>query len=363
MKTTFFFFALFLPFIALGQYHISGRVLNLADKKPVASASVFLSNATAGTKTNDDGTYTISNVRGGQYDLVVSIVGYGYYQQTIMVTKDINLPDIEIIPKSIELREVKIRPDPKWAQHYDMFRREFLGYSDNAGQCKILNPKVIGFSYDDVGRELTANSSDFIEVENKALGYKVKYLLSKFTKNYYTGLLYYEGQALFENLNGKESQKRRWQKNRQDAYNGSSMHFLRTVIAGQLQSEGFKVLRLVRKPNPEYVGGLNNKYVETLVTAPLAINDFGRLTDQKGQYAITFKDCLYVMYNKKPAAKGESEIIPQYITSIVSFEEPYAFFDNNGIIINPQSIVFEGQWGKSRIAELLPVDYEPLVQK
>ena len=69
------------------------------------------------------------------------------------------------------------------------------------------------------------------------------------------------------------------------------------------------------------------------------------------------------MFNKKPTSKGETELIPQYITSIVSFEEQYAFFDNNGIIINPQSVIFEGEWGKSRIAELLPVDYEPPVQK
>ena len=53
MKRLLYIFLL-LPFSALAQYHISGRVLDLVDKKPIPNASVFLSNASAGTKTNAD---------------------------------------------------------------------------------------------------------------------------------------------------------------------------------------------------------------------------------------------------------------------------------------------------------------------
>jgi hypothetical protein len=348
------------PFSALAQYHITGRVVNLQDKKPIANASVFLSNATAGAKTNDDGTYTIANVRGGQYELVVSMVGYANYRQSIMVNNDINLPDIEIISKAIELREVRIHPDKNWALHYDMFRREFLGESENAKQCKILNPKVLDFSYDKVTSELTASSSDFVDVENKALGYKVRYLLANFTKNYSAGYLYYDGSALFENLKGNRSQLKKWQKNRQNTYEGSSMHFLRTVIANQLQQEVFKVLRLTRKLNPQYRGGMNNRYTETLVTIPLEINDFAIRTDKNGIYALSFRDCLYIMYAKPPVIKADTTLPPLYTISIATIEGTYAYFDNNGIIINPQSVTFEGSLGESRLAELLPVDYEPI---
>ncbi|MDB5135778.1 MAG: hypothetical protein JWP37_2381 [Mucilaginibacter sp.] len=349
-----------LPYSALAQYRITGRVVNLEDKKPVANASVFLSNATAGAKTNDDGTYTIANVRGGQYELVVSMVGYANYRQTIMVNNDISLPDIEIISKAIELREVRIHPDKNWALHYDMFRREFLGESENAKQCKILNPKVLDFSYDKTTSELSASSSDFVDVENKALGYRVRYLLANFTKNYSKGYLYYEGSAQFENLKGNKSQLKKWQKNRQNTYEGSSMHFLRTIIANQLQQEGFKVLRLTRKPNPEYRGGMNNRYVETLLTTPLEINDFAIRTDKNGIYALSFKDCLYIMYAKPSVTNGEIKPAPLYTISIATIGGPYAYFDNNGIIINPQSVTFEGSLGESRLAELLPVDYEPM---
>ena len=84
-------FLLFISFPATAQFHISGRVVDLASKKPVADASVLLTNASAGAKANDDGTFTISNVRGGQYELIVSIIGYETYRQTVMVNKDVNL--------------------------------------------------------------------------------------------------------------------------------------------------------------------------------------------------------------------------------------------------------------------------------
>ena len=56
--------------------------------------------------------------------------------------------------------------------------------------------------------------------------------------------------------------------------------------------------------------------------------------------------------------------MPDYATSIATLDEheAYAFFDNNGIISNPRSIIFEGDWGIYRMAEMLPVNYEPAAQ-
>jgi len=350
------FFLWLLPFTALGQFHITGKVTDLVDKKPVANASVFLNNASVGSKTNDDGTFTITGVRGGQYELIVSVVGYSPYRQTILVNSDISLPVIELVSKAIELREVNIHPDKNWAKHYDMFRQEFLGHTENAAQCKILNPKVIYFQYDDKSRELTASSSDFIEIENKALGYKVKYQLLSFTKNYNTTAFYFGGTASFENLKGSKSENKKWKSNRLKTYEGSSMNFLRSVINGSFPEQGFTALRMIRKLNPDYKGGFDKKYLETLITTPLTVNDFAKLTDKKGIYALGFADCLYVLYNE---AKNDKSLNPLNVASILTFEEPYAYFDNNGIIINPQSVDFEGQWGRIGVADLLPVDYEP----
>ncbi len=270
----------------VAQFKITGKVLDSADKRSVPGATVFLANASVGTATAVDGTFTLDNVHSGQYDLVVTMVGYTTYRKTILVNENINLPDIILSSKSIALNEVKVRPDPNWARNYEAFRVEFLGSSDYTAKCKILNPELLDIHFDTDSNKLIASSSDFIVIENKAMGYRVKYLLSEFTKDYKHGYMYFAGTAFFEDMPGKNSQKKTWAKNRQKVYTGSSMHFLRSIIAAHLPENGFKVLRLVRKVNPKYKTGGGDQYFESLVTTPLALPDFVNLTDTKGLYAL-----------------------------------------------------------------------------
>ena len=63
--------------LALAQYgSITGKITRADSKGAVAHASVFLSNSSFGTSSNDDGNYTLNNVRPGQYTLVVTAIGY-----------------------------------------------------------------------------------------------------------------------------------------------------------------------------------------------------------------------------------------------------------------------------------------------
>jgi hypothetical protein len=363
MKRLLLFISL-LPLTCFAQITITGKLTNATDKRSVADASVFLSNATVGNKSATDGTFILRHVKPGQYELVVTVLGFETYRQMVMAAGDnLILPDIQLTPKTNQLKEVVIKPDPDWEWKYDVFKREFLGSSELAKECKILNPEMVDLEYDKATRTLTGSSYDFLEVENKALGYKVKYLLSKFTKNNKSGLLYFEGSTLFEDMKGTPKQHRRWLKNRRIAYEGSSMHFLRAVVGDNVEGNGFKILRLIRKPNPGY-NGFNDKYFQTLVNVPLKTIEYTSITDVKGMFALKFTDCLYLMYTKKRDNSPDNKVIqsltmPNYLTTILSFEEPYTLFDSNGVIQNPASINFEGNWGKSRVAEMLPVDYSP----
>src|SRR4051812_40771419 len=79
-------FVLFIcPLGCLAQYVVTGKVLNANDKTPIAKASVFLNNAVVGTTTDDKGAFTLTNARPGQYDLVVSCVGYEQSHQSIFI--------------------------------------------------------------------------------------------------------------------------------------------------------------------------------------------------------------------------------------------------------------------------------------
>jgi hypothetical protein len=359
-----------LPLTCLAQYVITGKVMNAADKTPVANASVFLNNAVVGSKSADNGAFTLTNVRPGQYDLVVSSLGFETLHQNIMVNGDMKLATIELTAKIMMLQEVKIKPKGDWAKNYERFKQYFFGNSPYAQQCKILNKNLedlLDLDYEKKTRVFTARSNDFLEIENKALGYKIRYQLQELKSDGISNINYYEGTASFEELKGSKSQLRKWRKNRLSAYEGSSMHFLRSVIANDFKNEGFEVLRLIRTPNPKYTG-LGPKYSQTVVNIPLTAGDFARLTDVKGEYALSFSDCLYVLYDKKRAhlsaqalqvASKTPQFLDDALTTTVIFNEPNAFFDNNGIIINPLSLLFDGNWGRRLIAEMLPVDYVP----
>jgi hypothetical protein len=215
--------SILLSMCCFAQYTISGRVIGQADTKAVANASVFLSNATIGSLTDANGTFKLTNVKPGKYDLVVSIVGFDPYNQTIIINDiNIDLQTITIYPKTIGIGEVKIKAgagkDPDRSRYYEWFKGEFLGTSDLAKECKILNPELLDFSYDGANSLLNASSVDFLVIENNALGYRIKYLLKNFALNFAedgTRAFSYSGSVLFEAMKGSPGQQKEWQRRRQ----------------------------------------------------------------------------------------------------------------------------------------------------
>src|SRR5476651_2361274 len=100
---------LMLPVFAFAQDGmITGKVTSADLQMPLAKASVFLSNATYGTSTENDGTYALRGLKPGQYELVVSYVGYDSYHKTLMVGSEPIKLDIEMHLKSIGLSEISV---------------------------------------------------------------------------------------------------------------------------------------------------------------------------------------------------------------------------------------------------------------
>ncbi len=369
---------------------ISGKVMRLDNKAPVEKATVFLNNATYGTATAQDGTFTLTGVKPGQYDLVVTSVGYEEYSRQIMVGKETLKLDIALTPKTTELRDVVITTPEGWKRNYEMFLKYFMGTSEDARKCKILNPRDLYFNYHKSKKTLEASSDTFIVIQNYALGYNVKVLLKSFENDGLNDITRWQARVLFEDMPGNASQKRKWQQRRDDVYYGSTAHFLRALMADQLRGNGFEIRQLVRKPNklrpPQelidkklakfrttnrdsalYWIGMSNmsKYDETLIRRPMLAQEIVRKAPQDGIYALFFPDYLYVMYNKRYETADFRDVyrpldLPNYEASVVTLYNPYALFDANGTVVTSQSTMYEGSWTKNKGAELLPVDYTPV---
>jgi hypothetical protein len=381
------------PFIALAQnVNITGTVVNANGKSPVANASVFLSNATYGTSTNSDGSYTLSGVKPGQYELVVTTVGYEDYSQTIQVGNAPIKVNIELTQKVLMLREVVISSAADWKKNYEQFRREFIGTTENSKLCRVVNPHILNLIYHRNKQQLEASGDEFLVVENRALGYRTKFLLKNFVSDGIEHTIQYAGKALFEELPGSAEQKKVWKLKREEAYYGSAQHFYRSLYKDRLKEEGFEAhdfTRMINRDRPDEalilqkikrysvtapnrdslmnwykISNLTKWNRENLVRVPYQSFEILRKTQQPGIYAVVFPHYLYVVYTKKEEKTEFRDVyrpldMGNFETSIVTIYNNYILFDMNGIVISNPSPLYEGTWSKAKLADLLPVDYEP----
>jgi hypothetical protein len=388
----FVLFCLLCPFAAFAQYgSITGVVTSADSKKTIAGASVFLSNSSVGTASRDNGAFTLASIRPGQYTLVVSILGYQDYDKTVLVGPEPLKIDVQMTPKPLELREVVISSPADWKKNYEEFRKHFIGVDENAKYCEVDNPHILNLTYNQTKQILHADADQFLVVENKALGYRVKFLVRDFNVDNINNIVSTAGDRVFEELPGSAAQKKKWHDAREAVYYGSSMHFFRSIIAQSLIKEGFEVYTLKRYLNPNrlkeedikrgikiaqqmqrrdsfnyYVDMENNvpKWVhESLVKPALTESDIARHYNSNGLFALNIDEFLYVVYTKKRDETDYKDIyrpldMPNYEISVISQLDGPPIFDMNGIVVG-NGIFTEGTWSKSRLSDLLPVDYVP----
>ena len=381
---------LLFPVAAFSQNSaVSGKVTVSGTQKPVARATIFLSNSSIGSASLDDGSFILSNVSPGQYTLIVKILGFEEYSKVILVGREPLRLEIGLVAKPFMLREVVIASPADWKKNYDIFRKEFIGSDLNAKNCVVMNPHILNITYNPTRRVLHADGDEFLVVENHALGYRVKFLLNDFKIDNIAGIISSSGERVFEELEGSDAQKRKWHQNREEVYYGSAMHFYRSLYTDKLRQEGFEAYDFRRERNPERpddetirrkakiyaehgmrdslrymneVIKMSKYYHENLQKIPY--QEFEIVSKVgNGIYALHFLHFLYITYNKKMEQTDFKDIYrpldkPNYQTSVLTLSGEPIVFDMNGIVIQG-SPLYEGTWSKSRLSDLLPVNYVP----
>jgi hypothetical protein len=383
-------FLLFSPFIVFAQTTISGKVTTSVSHTGIGKVSVFLSNSSFGTESTDDGSFRLVGVKPGQYTLVASSIGYQEYTQSILVGNDPISLEIPLQPKVMQLRGVVISSAADWKKNFELFKKQFIGSTENSKKCEIVNPHMINMIYHNKKLLLEAWSDDFLVIENKALGYRVKFLIDTFSTSGLSGITQWQGQAVFQELPGTEAQKKEWKKKREETYYGSSRNFYRSLYLNTLGQDGFIMHRLTREVNPDrpdeglilqkikffrerfnrdslnYWGAKENMskyYHEYLDKRPLYPYEVYQPTEKPGLFALRFTECLYVIYTRRHEETDFKDVyrpldMENFETSIITLTEPYALFDMNGVVFTGTPLN-EGTWSKAKLADLLPFDYAP----
>ncbi|MGY3213997.1 TonB-dependent receptor [Mucilaginibacter sp. HD30] len=79
-------FALLLPVLASAQFSISGKITDKLDSQPLPGATIKINDSTLGTTTDNEGNYSIANLKSGVYTISVSFVGFETQQKRISLS-------------------------------------------------------------------------------------------------------------------------------------------------------------------------------------------------------------------------------------------------------------------------------------
>jgi hypothetical protein len=396
MHKTLAFLLFLLPGLALGQGRVSGVVQDSATHQALAFSSVFLANTTLGATTDEQGRFEFPKVPAGSYDIVGSYVGYRLSKQAIMVGKGAAPQQVTLLLGSSgpQLGEVVVEANPHREEDFKKFSTFFLGESTFSQQCRILNPKDIVVYTNDSTKELTAAAKNFVEVENGALGYKLKYFGMFFTYNPETDFIAFSGSPVFEEMTPRDAaQQRQWEANRATAYVGSFPHFLRSVYTGQLRANGFIAQQVRLTPNRRFdrleplsrrpassltdaeqdsldVLGKLTPVFATLYPAARPLDSLRRVAD--GRVYLRFTGELQVAHFGE--APDRNYTAPMATLGPEPRKQPYpaqrevsrlrlqtreAEIRPNGTLRNPADISTGEYWGFEKIGEFLPLDYQP----
>ena len=341
-----------------------GLLLDKLTNQPIAGASVFINSSGIGTVSGSDGRFDLSKFFQAKFGYpVLTIAVMGYETATYNLANAKGDVVIYLNPLVRELETVTVNAAIKngWEKYGSEFIESFLSYSEFSNKCNIENPEVLKFYYESNSNTLKVIAKKPLIIINKALGYKITYWLESFEHNFSTRILYYSGLTFYEDLirdNKRKVQAERWIKNRESAYRGSVMHFIRSVYAGQLASSGF-IVRPLEKVKDE----IKNRYTNVVGTKLLNETDF---SDTVGtQKIIQFPNYLYIVYSK------ELEELP-YLVKLQPFKKPnpapqtsivnlvgldvVEIFEN-GHIEPAVSFFLEGYWSYEKLDKLLPLDY------
>lgn len=364
----------------LSQSRIDGRIVDKTTSEPLVGVNIFFSKTTLGTTSDENGFFTLSKIPGGQYELIVSMIGYEVERESMIIKARENLTvNFRLTPQAILMNEINVtaKKDRQWDKNYGIFKRSFLGTGKNGEACRIINEYVLSFSKYET--TFSAKASQPLIIENPELGYKITYILYDFVKD--ADEVQYSGDIFFEEeVSSSKKQSKQWNKNRQKAYKGSLRHFLNTlanrfelrfdIVDGQMKEksnwrsisdrrrdplvkEGFSLL--INKKDlfgesiiiPEQYKPLKNDTLVFLGKIDEPLLSF------EGRMMVTYlkesPEFTYLLEHDSPSSYQQ--------TSFLLLRADSVYFDKYGRYSEPYMIERQGYFSWEGVGDQLPFDY------
>ncbi|SFN51311.1 CarboxypepD_reg-like domain-containing protein [Bizionia echini] len=334
MKANVIFLFFLLCVVKSFPQEVSGIIVDSKTNTPIEGASVYFDNTTVGTISDMEGLFNITKSASINSPLVVSFLGYkkqvisNYSTEeklTIFLVEDINA-----------LNEVFLESKDSWSRARKLkdFKTYFLGETNNALSCKILNEEVIRLQFLETENKLVASATTPLVILNENLKYQIQYDLQDFEVTYqmgdnlqdfYPSSVFYAGTSFY--MSGAVN--KRIIKRRNKVYNGSVLHFMRVLLLGKLADNKFKLI-FEGKEVPQ------KNFISIYAT------------DNPELYQVRLFKPLLVVYDNDT-----------HNQSRITSKDTYFYLDKNGNHSPVDGLIFTGYFGKQRIADTLPLDYQP----
>lgn len=353
MKSPLLFFALlFAATISFSQGTVSGTVKDAETGLPLEGASVFAQNTTKGTLTDKEGAFKLYLEKGG-YEIIVSFSGYASKTINLELSGDRTF-NLQLDKSDNTLSEVIIKnsnevPDG-WEKYGKFFVEHFIGATPNADSCTLLNPQALKFLYFKRADRLKVLATEPLQIQNRALGYNLRYELDSFVYFFKTDMNSYRGNCLYMPMEGDAVQQKAWEAARRNSYLGSQLHFIRSYYDSSLATEGFTV-DLYTEASTTKFGRLKNPYDTA----------YYFFDDSTANAELFFPVKASITYNKKaPERRYLQQLgLPSNVPIQISYVDlsEAILIKPNGYFTEQKSWVNQGYWSWKNLADQLPYDY------
>lgn len=387
MKKTVLLFLFLFPFSLSIAQLIQGTVVNDAEQK-IPNVSIYIDGTKIGTTSKEDGSFSLNLPSKNIGNIIFQKEDYETFATSISEVLNKKLKVVLLKTNTIE--EVRIIPytEEAYKRYINYFLNNFIG--NDQQNVKIKNQKSLKFAYDKKNKTLKVKAPKTLIIENKNLGYEIEYNLMSFSADFNSNMVNYTGTSFFKETKNSNNVKL----NRMNAYDGSLLHFFRSIYNNTISEDKFIVNHVVQVPNPKYpteeeLNILKNfmevsRASKTLFKIPEEISDISHRKTSQKPYALaitktmipdsdyvkrdgkkvffSFKDMLQVNYSKYYyELKGKQFIkstIPVVISSYLHPEGETFEVSKDGNISNPDLLITEGEFSKNKIENMLPLDYQ-----
>ena len=339
------------------DYIVTGKIIDEETKLPLQGASAFAENTTIGTASDNEGIFRLRLPNGG-YSIVISFTGYQTETKRVTTADAGNQVVIEIKKKEKSLEEFVVKSTSEVADGLEkygaFFMENFIGKTANSKQCFIKNKEALKFFYYRRAKRLKIVATAPLEIVNDALGYTIKYELDSFVHEYNTQVSLYTGYPLFQQMqSGDAAQLDKWAAARKVAYNGSILHFMRSMYNKKLKEEGFEIQFIVKNNDKETAIPLKNFYG--------AVNYSKDDSSSTVEISPRQKDVAVIYKNEESSPlylEANPEASSKFQLSVLSFlPNETLVIEQNGFYYEQNDITITSYWAWEKVGEMLPYDY------